>query len=425
MRQRMNLFRNLLFWIVLALAGALIAQVLIQDPGFVLVRYLGTTVEATLVGGLLMLGTAMLTLWLLWKMLSLPFRLWRLRRERTARARLGAGIDALHQGRHAQAEKLLTQAAQDPQFEAPARVAAARAAMARGDVAAMAAHLDAIPTKHAASRAIAIAETALTEHRIADAFAALDAVADQAPPPRALALRADALAASGQSAQAYGMLGALRQQQALSVSQLATREHLWAEHALREAADANALADHWDALPAALRSAAAVVRAYADRAAALRWDDAAASSLEHAIDAQWDDALAAHYGTLPVERLDAAALERRRAYAERWLYAHPASSGALLSVARLAHAQAQWPQAEHYLHRAIAQGGGGEAWEELGHTFTAISDDARARLCYLNALRAARGETTEALPGRDLKQQIQAEAAIEERDAHGLPRLRD
>ena len=34
----MNLFRNLLFWIVLALAGALLAQLLLQDPGYVLVR---------------------------------------------------------------------------------------------------------------------------------------------------------------------------------------------------------------------------------------------------------------------------------------------------------------------------------------------------------------------------------------------------
>ena len=420
----MNLFRHILFWILLTLAGALLAQVLIQDPGFVLVRYLGTTVEATLVGGLLMLGAAMIALWLLYALLRLPFRLWYRRRERIARARLGDGVDALHQGRYAHAEKLLTQAAQDPQFEVPARVGAARAAMARGDDAAAAAHLDALPAKHAAARSVVLADTALAEDRAADAVAALDTITDQALPPRGLALRADALAASGQSAQAYGMLGALRQQQALSASQLAERERRWAEGALREAADANALADHWDALPAPLRNAPAVVRAYADRAAALRWDDAAATSLEQAIDAQWDASLAAHYGALPVDRLDAAALERRRAHADRWLRAHPASAGALLGVARLARAQGQWPQAEQTLHRAIAQGGGGEAWEALGDGFAQAGNDALARLCYRNALRTTRGDAAEALPGRDLKQQILAEAAIEERDAHGLPRLR-
>ena len=420
----MNLFRHILFWILAALVGAVLAQVLIHDPGFVLVRYLGTTIEATLVGGVLMICAALFALWLLYALLRLPFRLWYRRRERIARARLGDGIDALHQGRYAQAEKLLTQAAQDPQLEAPARVAAARAALARGDVAAATAQLDALPAKHANARAVVLAEAALAEDRIADAVAALDTVADGAPPPRALALRADALAASGQSAQAYGMLGALRQQQALSSSQLIERERLWAERALREAGDANALADHWDALPANLRNAPAVVRAYADRAAALRWDDAAASSLEQAIDAQWDESLAAHYGTLPVERLDAAALERRRAHSDAWLRAHPASPGALLGVARLARAQGQWPHAEQTLHRAIAQGGGGEAWEALGDGFAQAGDDARATLCYRNALRAARGDATEPMPGRDLKQLILAEAAIEDRDAHGLPRLR-
>ncbi len=418
----MNLFRHLLFLILLALAGALLTQVLIQDPGFVLVRYLGISLEATLVGGLLMLGVAMLAIWLLWKLLSLPFRLWYRRRERIARARLGDGIDALHQGRFTQAEKLLTRAALDPQLEAPARVAAAHAALARGDVAAATAHLDALPAKHAISRAVVLAGAALAEDRVADAVSELDSVADQALTPRGLALRADALAATGQSVQAYGMLGALRKQQALSTSQLAGRERLWAEGALREAADGNALADYWDALPATLRNAAAVVRAYADRAAALRWDDAAAGSLEQALDAQWDESLAAHYGALPVERLDTAALERRRAHAERWLQAHPASPGALLGVARLAWAQRQWPQAEQALHCAIAHGAGGEAWEALGDGFAQADDDARARLCYRNALRVARGDAAEPLPGREPEQKILAEAAIEECDNHGLPR---
>ena len=423
----MNLFRHLLVWILLALAGALLAQVLIRDPGFVLVRYLGISLEATLVGGLLMLGAAMAAVWLLWKLLSLPLQLWRRRRERIARARLGDGIDALHQGRYAQAEQWLTHAARDPQFEAPARVSAARAALARGDAAAAAVHLDALPAKHAVSRAVVLAETALAESRVDDAMTALDSVADQAPSPRALVLRADALAASGRSAEAYGMLGALRQQQALSPLQWAERERTWAERALREAADANALADRWDAVPAALRSVPAVVRAYADRAAALRWDDAAAGSLQHAIDTQWDAELAAHYGTLSADRLDDDALAQRRAHAERWLQAHPSSAGALLGVARLARAQGQWALAERMLHRAIAQGGDGSgaAWEALGDGFAQAGDDAQARRCYLNALRTGRGEEIEALPGCDLEPQIQAGAATEERAPHGLPQRHD
>lgn len=428
----MNLFRNLLFWLLLALAGALLAQVLVQDPGFVLVRYLGATVESTLVGGLLMLGAALFSLWLLWKLVALPFRLWRQRRERDARARLGDGFDALHQGRYAQAEKLLSKSAQNPRFEAPARVAAAQAALARGDADAATAHLDALPTQHAPLRALVLADAALAEGRAADATAAFDAVADRALPPRALVLRADALAAHGRSAEAYGMLGALRQQQALTASQCAERERLWAARMLNEADDGNALAGHWDALPAALRTVPAVARAYGDRAAALRWDDAAAGCLEAAIDTQWNGALAAHYGALPVDRLDATALARRRAHAERWRLAHPDSQGALLGLARIARAQGEWPVAEQALDRAIAGGGGAavreadtsesELWEELGHGYAQAGDDTLARLSYRNALRALRGEATDALAG----QQAEGPHAIEDatgdlHDASGLP----
>jgi len=73
----MNLFRNLLFWIVLALVGALVAQVLVQDPGEVLVRYRGHDYRSTLVGATLVLALALIGLWLAWIVITLPFRGWR------------------------------------------------------------------------------------------------------------------------------------------------------------------------------------------------------------------------------------------------------------------------------------------------------------------------------------------------------------
>lgn len=196
----MNLFRTLLFWLLLALAGAVLAQFLLRDPGFVQVRYLDTTIEATLVGAALIALAAAFAAWLLWKVLGWPLRLWRQRRERAARARLVEGLDALHHGRWAQAEALLLQAAQDPVFATPARIAAARAAAARGDAAAAHAHLDAIAADQPMARAIALAEIALADGRADDALAALEAVSDQPPAPRAQALRVDALAAQRKAA---------------------------------------------------------------------------------------------------------------------------------------------------------------------------------------------------------------------------------
>lgn len=415
----MNLFRHILFWLALAVLGALAAQVLLQDPGYVLVRYRGNDYTTTVTSGVLILLAAVFALWVLWTVFALPFRAWRGMRQRQSRARLAEGLNALHQGHWTRAEKQLAQAAQDGQTEAVARIAAARAAEARGDAAAAQQHLEAMGERHPAARAIAVAEQALAQQRPLDALTALDAPAAQPLPPRGLVLRAEALAASGQSGQAYGLIGPMRQQNALPAERLDEMQTRWAEAALLQAADANVLAERWESLAKSAKSEPAVVAAYASRAAALRWDEAAAKSLEQALDARWSESLAAAYGRLPIGRIEA-----RRANAERWLQTHPSSPALLVTLARLARAQNQWPQAEEFLHRAVAQGAGGEAWEELGHGFAAAGDETRARLSYANALRTARGEPAQELPGRDLRQRIHDQAAVEERDEHGVPRLR-
>ena len=416
----MNLFRNLLLWIALALAGALLAQLLLaQDPGYVLVRWRGYDYTTSVPKAAAMLFAIAFALWLLWTLLSLPFRAWGRHRDARTRARIGDGFDALHQGHYTRAEKLLAQAAGDTRVEAAARIGASRAARERGDYAAARAQLEGFADRHPASRAIATAALALREQRPADALIALDAPAAQPLPPRGLALRADALAASGDAAQAYGLLGALRQQQAWPDAALAERERAWAEASLRDAADGNVLAERWDAMPKALRTEPAIASAYADRALALGWDAAALKSVEQALDARWDDALALRYAQWPVGRID-----ERRAILERWIKAHPSSAALPLALAHLSATNGQWPQAEAQLHRALAQGAGADAWEALGDGYARAGDEAGARQCYANALRAQRGETVQPLGVRDLQQQIADEAVFEDRDEFGIPRLR-
>ncbi|MBN8262006.1 MAG: heme biosynthesis protein HemY, partial [Xanthomonadales bacterium] len=82
-------------------------------------------------------------------------------------------------------------------------------------------------------------------------------------------------------------------------------------------------------------------------------------------------------------------------------------------------------QADAWLHRAIAQGGEAAAWEALGDGALQLGDEARAPQAYANALRSQRGEAVVDLAGRDLRQVIADTAAIEDRDVHGVPRLRE
>lgn len=412
----MNLFRNLLFWILLALAGALVAQVLVQDPGEVLVRFRGHDYRSTVVGAFLLLVLALLGLWLLWTVVALPFRGWRGFRRRQSRLRLTDGLNALQQGHWARAEKLLEAAAERDEAAAVARVAAARAADARGDAAAAQRHLDALTQRAPLASSIARAERAFAIGDAASVLKILDAPAAQPLPPRGLLLRADALVALGRAHEAYGMLGALRQQQALPADRLDALQARWAAASLAQSLDANALADRWDALPKHLQADPAVVGAYAARASDMRWDEAAARNIEQALATHWDEALVDRYGALPTNAPDA-----RKAQLERWLTAHPESPATLRALARLQ----PWPSAEASLHRAVAQGGGAAAWEALAEGYAAAGDVESARLSYANALRATRGESTIELPNRGLRDRIADEAAIEIRDEHGVPRLRE
>lgn len=388
----MSFVRSLLVWTVVVLAVALAAQVLLPEPGLVLMRYGGIDYTTTIPRAIAIGLAAFAGAWLLVRLLAAPGVALRRRRERNERARLTQALEDLHVGRWDRAERTLA-ATDDPDTLAIARLHAARAAAARGDAAVAQQHLDVLAPTHPALRAVALAELALAHGRPGDAVAALDAPAAQPLPPRGLALRAQALTELGRHDEAYGMLGALRKHDAVPASELPRLEARWARNALASAEDGNALAARWDAIPSGLRHDPAIVAAYAERAAALHWDDAAAKAIEQSLDARWDDSLAALYGRLSIGRLD-----ERAARIDRWLAAHPGSPGLLLSRARLQYAHGDWAGAEASLRQSLDAGAGDEAWELLGHGYAANGDESRARIAYANALRSARGDGLIELP---------------------------
>mgnify|MGYP000893963308 CR=1 FL=1 len=419
----MKPYRSLVLLLLAAVLGVLGAQWLAQQDaaslGQVVVRAGGYDYSTTLPAALLLLVLAWIVLGSLLWLLRLPFRTWGRYRKRQGRARLVEGLRALQGGHWRRAERLLAAAAEDREVGALALAGAVRAADGRGDAAAAQQWLDALAGRDPVAHAVLAAERLLQAGLPVDAINALDVAAAQPLPPRGLWLRTRALAQIGRAGEAYGLLGALRQQGALAEDALARLEEEMAEASLREAADANVLAERWDALPKPLRLRAPVVAAYAVRAADLRWHEAALRHLDQALDSHWDEALAELYGQLPIGHIDS-----RRASAQLWLERHPASPALLLTLGRLARQQGQWSQAREFLHRAIAQGGGAAAWEELAAGLAGAGDEALARRAYANALRAARGEPVEELPGRELHEQILDLAVAEDRDAHGIPHLR-
>jgi HemY protein len=414
----MTLFWRLLALLALAALGALAWHALSADPGYVLVTLRGWSVESTVVVAVVAVLLAWVVLRLVVWLLRLPFRAWRQHARKVARERLAGGLVALHQGRWARAETLLTRAASDPTHRLPALLAALRAAEARGDRDSALALRQRLQTA-ADGRDLAIldAELELRRERPEAALRVLE-TAGTSEAPRAIELRMRALAQVGRAHEAIGLLPGLRQSQLLEGAALEAFEAEINAAALQQARDAEQLAQRWESASRAQRQHPEVVAAYAARAATLGLEDQAASAIEYALKKHWSETLAWRYGQLPRGRRNSPLKS-----AEAWLTSQPNSPALLLALGRLCREETLWGKAEDYLHRALAQGAGAEAWEELGHAYAAQRDDARARHAFANALRLARGDAALAMPGRGLRELIQDQAVAEERSAMGVPRL--
>ena len=412
----MNLYRSLLWWLALAALGALGWSWFSQDMGDVVVRFRGLTYTTTLAYFVLAWGLLWFALWGLWWLLKLPIQAWRRHARQQARNRLVSGLEALHQGRWQRAESLLAKASEEASLRTPALLGARRAAVAAGNVEAAALHQAALLAHDAPAAALEQAALLADQARHEDALAALATIAGPLP-PRALLVQARALAATGRAQDANANLHTLRREQALPAGALAALEIELAAAALAQA-QADTLLQRWNAHPLRLQQAPPVAAAFARRATGLGFEKPGADALADAIDAGWDEGLVALYGQLRAGR-DVPRLAR----AEAWLPAHGSSPALLLSLGQLSFEQQQWARSEGYLHRALAQGAGAEAWEALGDTLVAENDSARSPLAYANALRMGRGEPALALDGRSLREQIADQAVAEHRNEHGIPQL--
>lgn len=413
----MNLYRSLLWWLALAALGALGWTWFSQDLGDVVVRFRGYTYTTTLAYVVLAWALLWFSLWALWWLLSLPLVAWRRHARQQARNRLVSGLDALHQGRWPRADTLLTKAADEPALRTAALLGARQAAAASGNVEIAARHQAALLSHDPAAAALDQAARLGMQGRHADVLVALATLSGDLP-PRGQHLQALALCALGRAQEALALLTPLRRDQALAPDALAILEIDLVAASLAQAPQADALLQRWAAQPRRLQLDAPVVAAFASRAVGLGLQQQGVDALGDAIEAQWSETLAAQFGRLSASR-DVARLAR----AETWMPAHASSPALLVSLGQLCFQQQLWGKAEDYLHRALAQGAGADAWEALGQVWTARNEDGRAALAYANALRLARGEPALGLGGRSLREQIADQAVAEQRNAHGIPQL--
>ena len=417
----MSFFHTLLWWLLLAALGALAWEQFSIDPGQVVIRWHGSTlVFQSLAVFLACWGLLWFGLWALWTLLRLPFTAWHRLAQTQARKRLVNGLLALNEGRYTRAEALLAKAAEDDESATVSRLAARQAALRRGDLLGAAMQQAALAKLDPLAAALESAHALLKQSRPEAVIEVLNPWQEKKQlPPRGQILRGEALVSMGRASEALALLSQPGNDLDLAPESLAALELRWHAAALRQSAHADDLHQRWLGLPARLRDNEESLLAYAQRASQLGLEAEAADTLATAIDREWNEALVRQFGLLPAARNDLR-LDR----AQAWLAAHPASPALALALGRLLRARQQFGSAAEVINRAIAQGAGAEAWEELGHVHTADNDSPRAQSSYANALRLQRGEPARAMGDRSLREIIADEAVAEQRDEHGLPRLR-
>lgn len=417
----MSFFRTLLWWLLLATLGALAWDQFSIDPGQVVIRWHGSTlVFQSLAVFLACWGLLWFGLWALWTLLRLPFTAWHRLAQTQARKRLVNGLLAFNEGRYTRAEGLLAKAAEDAESATVSRLAARQAALRRGDLLGAAVQQAALAKLDPLAAALESAHALLKQSRPEAVIDILQPWQENKRlPPRGQLLRGEALVSMGRASEALAQLSQPGNELDLAPDALAALQLRWHAAALQQSVHADDLHQRWLGLSERERDDQALLLAYSRRAGELGLEAEAADTLATAIDREWNETLVRQLSLLPAARNDLR-LDR----AQAWLAAHPASPALALALGRLLRTRQQLGSAAEVINRAIAQGAGSDAWEELGHVYTAQNDAPRAQSSYANALRLQRGEPARALGDRSLREIIADEAVAEQRDEHGLPRLR-
>jgi HemY protein len=378
------------------LLGAIVAELLLADPGYMALRFAGYLVEMSAVTFVLLLISAYFAIRLLVRLFNAR-RLWREaqleRRRERARRSLAQGVLELAEGRFERAENTVMRHVRDAEHPVAHYLLAARAAESQGAAKRrdewLARALD-LPSDNQAPVLITQAEFLLKHKQLPAALAALEQLeARNEQTPRGLLLLA----------RIYRQMGAWDKLQELEPRLRATKgvdieladdtvAQIYLDRLKSAGAskDVAALRSAWKDMPRTLANRSDIVVAYARAAIACGQSDAAEKELRELLAEQWDEAAVAAYGELePSEPLQA--LDRL----ESWLPAHREDPALLLSCARQALRAELYGKARTYLETSIAIRPRLDAYQLLADLLEQLGERDRALRALHDALAFATG----------------------------------
>ncbi|WP_168160114.1 heme biosynthesis HemY N-terminal domain-containing protein [Steroidobacter denitrificans] len=388
--------KNALILATALIGGALLANLLLTDPGYVALRLGGRLIEMSAV-------TFALLLIALYFLVRLGVQIWNARRiwqqsqteRRRERARrsLAQGLLEMTAGDWETAETTLTRHVRDAEQPLAHYLAAARAAELQG----MAGRRDewltrALETSSEARVPALVmqAELQLKHKQVSAALATLEQLeAGGESNARTLMLLARIYHQTGAWQQLQALEPRLRSMRGITedmVDQTLAQVHLDRLKAAGASADKAQLQAVWKAVPKSMAQRADVAIAYARAAVACSDPDAAEAYLAECIARQWDEAAVLAYGEVegsdPLKPLEKA---------ESWLASRPQDAALLLSCARLAIRAELYGKARSYLETSIGIRPRPEAYQLLAGLMEQLGERERSLQALNDGLALAVG----------------------------------
>jgi HemY protein len=375
--------------IVLALLlGALVANFILQDNGYVLIHFRGYAIEMSVPVLVVLFILNYMGVRLLVHTLSAPRKLGEAAgryRQRKAGERITRGYIEIGEGNFQRGEKLLTRGVRNSETPLLNYLAAARAAQAQGDRKRrdnwlrMAYEQE---PKAAAAVLLTQAELQLDNEEYETCRATLNKVLEMTPNnAEALRLKAQLCLLREDWRELKDILPRLQKRG--HVAQDIIDEwfvRTWTELIKESASDPKGIAQLWKQVPKRLRDEPRLLKA---RVHALVVDGQVAEAdkiIRKALDKNWNKELILLYGTLPA---DAAAQLR---YVEKRLHKRPEDPALLLTAARLSVRNELWGKARSYFETSNAIRPSAETWHDLGQLMLQLGEDDSASKAFQQGL---------------------------------------
>ena len=389
------------------LLGALGAQFLSDDRGYVLLSFAGYIIEMSVPFLIVALILGYLAIRFLGRMLRAPKTLKQVAgrsRARRAHERLTRGLIAISEGRWARGERILTRQlgrSESPllNYLAAARAAQLQGAHERRDNWLKLAH-EGTP-RGTAAVLLTQAELQLEDEEYEEALATLRRLDEHAPnQPQGLALTARIYRNLGDWQALKALLPRLRTKNALAAEQIEELSRQAHIELLHEAGNAGPgeLRQTWQATPRNLQQQPELVYAFARGAMACGATELAEPLLRRALKSSWDEGLVLLYG-----ELDSPSPEKQLKHAETWLKTRGDDAALLLAVARLCMRAELWGKARSYLESSLALRPRADAYQLYGRLLEKLGEEDDASKAFRSGLALVTGRSGElpALTGPD------------------------